>query len=138
MNTTVSASNISFGGGKVAPTSLFEETLRTDRKMPSYQNPFKNRVLGCVYLSQCTITDNKVHGVSVVNVLTDFFNCHVTRNLAHAINLQKEEHTVLLNLRFNNFKYHLQGTIGGTWGVMNLKIKTSGCAPCGTFCGLGV
>ena len=26
MNTTVSASNISFGGGRVAPTSLFEET----------------------------------------------------------------------------------------------------------------
>jgi hypothetical protein len=51
LNTTVSASNISFGGGKIVPTSLFEDTYRTDRKMPTYQNPFKNRILGATYLS---------------------------------------------------------------------------------------
>jgi hypothetical protein len=73
----------------------------------------------------------------VVNVLTDFYNCHISRNLAHAINLQQEDHHVLLNLRFKNYKDHLQGTIGGTWGVMNLKIKNNGCLPCGSLCGLG-
>lgn len=27
--------------------------------------------------------------------------------------------------------------MGGTWGVMTLQFKTSGCGPCGSFCGLG-
>lgn len=87
LNTNISASNLSFGGARIVPASLFEDTQRTDRKQPSYQNPFKNRYPGCVYLSQCTITDNKVHGLSVVNVLTDLYNCFISRNLAHAVNL---------------------------------------------------
>jgi hypothetical protein len=41
-------------------------------------------------------------------------------------------------MRFGNPRNKLQGTVGGTWGVMEMKFKGTGCAPCGALCGLRI
>ena len=43
----------------------------------------------------------------------------------------------MLNLRFNNYKDNFQGTIGGSWGVMIMKVKPGGGC-CGSMCGIGI
>lgn len=64
----------------------------------------KHLLLGNVYLQQCNLSDNKNHGLSIVNVPVDCNNCQFASNLAHAINLADEEHQQLLKLRFTNYK----------------------------------